>query len=62
MEVKEQAGTVFLVSHSSQTVLAMCERAIWLDQGQIVQDGPSETVVEAYRRAKPPSSRGMRRR
>ncbi|MDR0504593.1 MAG: hypothetical protein LBG70_02135 [Bifidobacteriaceae bacterium] len=53
---------MFLVSHSSQTVLAMCERAIWLDQGQIVQDGPSETVVEAYRRAKPPSSRGMRRR
>ena len=52
MEVKEQAGTVFLVSHSSQTVVSMCERAIWLDKGCLIMDGPSEEVVAAYRAAK----------
>jgi teichoic acid transport system ATP-binding protein len=53
LEVKDQAGTVFLVSHSANTVLAMCERAIWLDKGELVMDGPSEEVVEAYREAGP---------
>jgi teichoic acid transport system ATP-binding protein len=49
LEVKEQAGTVFLVSHSSATVLTMCERALWLDQGRLIMDGPATDVVEAYK-------------
>ncbi|MCL2786957.1 MAG: ABC transporter ATP-binding protein [Micrococcales bacterium] len=51
MEVKEQAGTVFLVSHSATTVLTMCERAIWLEKGQVVQDGPADEIVAAYQEA-----------
>jgi teichoic acid transport system ATP-binding protein len=62
LEVKEQAGTVFLVSHSAPTVLSMCERAIWLDHGEMVMDGPTEEVVEAYREARPPDQRRKRRK
>jgi teichoic acid transport system ATP-binding protein len=61
LEVKEQAGTVFLVSHSALTVLSMCERAIWLDKGEMVMDGPAEEVINAYREAKPPDARKRRK-
>jgi len=48
-EVREQAGTVFLVSHSISTIEAMCTRVLWMHQGQLVMDGPVEEVTEAYR-------------
>jgi teichoic acid transport system ATP-binding protein len=54
LEVKEQAGTVFLVSHSSATVVAMCERALWLDRGLLVMDGPADEVVAAYKQSLTP--------
>lgn len=50
-ELKEHAGTVFLVSHSMRSVREMCGRAIWLEQGRIVADGPVEEVVGAYEQA-----------
>ncbi|MDR3359943.1 MAG: ABC transporter ATP-binding protein [Bifidobacteriaceae bacterium] len=49
LEVKDQAGTVFLVSHSAKAVEAMCERALWLEKGELVMDGPVAEVLEAYR-------------
>lgn len=50
-EIREHAGTVFLVSHSTQTVERLCDRAIWIDQGEMVMDGPSSEVVAEYRQA-----------
>ncbi|MDR1800098.1 MAG: ABC transporter ATP-binding protein [Bifidobacteriaceae bacterium] len=50
-QVRAQAGTVFLVSHSANAIRSMCERALWLDKGQLVMDGPAEAVLEAYNRA-----------
>ena len=50
-EIREHAGTVFLVSHSTQTVERLCDRAIWIDQGEMVMDGPSADVVAEYRQA-----------
>lgn len=47
-EVREHAGTVFLVSHNAQTITSFCNRAIWLEQGRIVEDGPAEEVMERY--------------
>jgi teichoic acid transport system ATP-binding protein len=49
MEVQEQAGTVFLVSHSAKAIETMCERALWLDKGQLVMDGPAPEVLAAYK-------------
>lgn len=42
------AGTIFLVSHSAGLIEQMCNRAIWLHQGEIVTDGPADTVSQAY--------------
>jgi teichoic acid transport system ATP-binding protein len=47
-EIRSQAGTVFLVSHSMSTVLENCDRGLWLHRGQLRMDGPVEEVVEAY--------------
>lgn len=47
-EVREHAGTVFLVSHNAQTVTSFCNRAIWLEKGLIVEDGPADEVMDRY--------------
>ena len=49
MEDFGQAGrTVLFVSHSMQAVAQLCERALWIQGGEIAEDGPSEQVVARY--------------
>ncbi|MEU7568339.1 ATP-binding cassette domain-containing protein [Streptomyces fradiae] len=50
-ELRAEAGTVFLVSHSNSTIRETCDRAIWLESGRVLMDGPSDEVVTAYERA-----------
>ncbi|MBD5830635.1 ATP-binding cassette domain-containing protein [Janibacter melonis] len=50
-EITSDAGTVFLVSHSAASIRAMCTRALWMDAGQLVADGPVEEVLGAYEEA-----------
>jgi teichoic acid transport system ATP-binding protein len=47
-ELRKEAGTVFLVSHSMKSIRDTCDRVIWLDQGVIKMDGPMAEVVNAY--------------
>jgi teichoic acid transport system ATP-binding protein len=47
-ELREQAGTVFLVSHGLGIIRESCTRAIWLEDGKIVLDGDTNDVVDAY--------------
>lgn len=46
----EDAGTIFFVSHSMESVKAMCSRVIWLEQGEIIADGPIDSVGLLYRK------------
>ncbi|QGH36314.1 ATP-binding cassette domain-containing protein [Gracilibacillus salitolerans] len=50
-EMMEQAKAVIIVSHSMKFVETVCTRAIWIEKGQVRQDGASEEVVAAYREA-----------
>lgn len=43
--------TTFLVSHSMETVQAMCSRVIWLDYGQVKAVGEPKDVIQEYRKA-----------
>ncbi|WAC66497.1 ABC transporter ATP-binding protein [Agrococcus sp. SL85] len=43
------AGTVFLVSHAAKTIEEMCTRALWLDSGTLIADGPADEVATMYR-------------
>ncbi|WP_424213512.1 ABC transporter ATP-binding protein [Streptomyces sp. BI20] len=47
-ELRERAGTVFLVSHGIGTIRETCDRAIWLEHGVLRMDGPSQEVCDAY--------------
>jgi len=47
-ELREEAGTVFLVSHSEQSIRDTCERVIWLESGVLRADGPTDEVMQQY--------------
>jgi teichoic acid transport system ATP-binding protein len=47
-ELIRDAGVLFLVSHSMKSILDICNRVIWIEDGQIVMEGEPETVCAAY--------------
>ncbi|HOC12380.1 MAG TPA: ABC transporter ATP-binding protein [Propionicimonas sp.] len=47
-EIRDNAGTVFLVSHSMTSIRDTCSRTIWLNKGDLIMDGPTDEVVTAY--------------
>jgi lipopolysaccharide transport system ATP-binding protein len=47
-DVGQQGRTVLFVSHSMQSIVRMCQRAILLHQGQVIADGPAQQVVGVY--------------
>ena len=42
---------IVMVSHSLASVEQLCERAVWLDHGEIMAQGETRNVVRAYREA-----------
>ena len=50
-ELKEQGKTMVFVTHSLGTVKDFCNRAIWLNQGEIQMDGEPDPVIDAYLKA-----------
>jgi teichoic acid transport system ATP-binding protein len=48
LEMRDGAGTVFLVSHSMKSIKETCNRVLWLEKGDLRMDGDPETVVAAY--------------
>lgn len=49
MEEMLSGGTTLLfVSHDAEQVCKLCKRAIWLDHGRLMADGPSQEVCEHY--------------
>jgi lipopolysaccharide transport system ATP-binding protein len=47
-DVGQRGSTVILVSHNMPAITRLCERAILLDQGSVVADGPAHQVVATY--------------
>jgi lipopolysaccharide transport system ATP-binding protein len=47
-EMVRSADILVLSSHSMGIVRNWCTRALWLDQGQIVADGPTAEVLDRY--------------
>lgn len=44
----DSGTTVLFVSHSAGDIIDMCDRAIWLDHGHVVQQGEAQYIVEKY--------------
>lgn len=49
-EIRKDAGTVFVVSHSRRAIEQMCTRAMWMDQGRLLADGDLGPVFGLYNR------------
>jgi teichoic acid transport system ATP-binding protein len=48
-ELREQAGTVFLVAHNLAEIEASCNRVIWLEKGKVMMQGDDvPAIVDAY--------------
>ncbi len=47
-EIKESGATILFVSHSTHTVNQICDRAVLIDGGRVVQYGPAKSVSERY--------------
>lgn len=45
---REQGTTLLFVSHDPGAVKSLCERALLIEDGVILQDGPSDTVLDYY--------------
>ena len=52
-ELCDAAGTIFLVSHGLQVIRDTCNRVIWLEKGEMVMDGDTDEVVDAYEDLRP---------
>jgi teichoic acid transport system ATP-binding protein len=47
-EIRDTAGTVIMVTHNLEEVRSTCDRAIWLDEGQLRADGSVTETLERY--------------
>ena len=48
LELKNQGKTMVFVTHSMESVKKLCNRAIWLYNGEIEMDGEAEEVIKKY--------------
>ncbi|MEA2293214.1 MAG: lipopolysaccharide transport system ATP-binding protein [Solirubrobacteraceae bacterium] len=50
-EMREEGTSLVLVSHSADEVVGNCDRAVWLQRGEVRATGEAEVVVERYEEA-----------
>jgi lipopolysaccharide transport system ATP-binding protein len=47
-DVTQEGRAILFVSHNLEAVQRLCDRCIWLDRGQLRQEGNTDAVVRAY--------------
>ncbi|WP_343578043.1 ABC transporter ATP-binding protein [Pseudomonas sp.] len=47
-ELQKAGTTILLVTHSTNTLIEYCDRAIYLKRGVLIEDGPCREVVKHY--------------
>ncbi|HEY9286045.1 MAG TPA: ABC transporter ATP-binding protein, partial [Pyrinomonadaceae bacterium] len=47
-DIRREGRTIFFVSHDTAAVTRLCRRALFLERGQVVADGPAQEVVGEY--------------
>jgi ABC-type polysaccharide/polyol phosphate transport system ATPase subunit len=48
LDFRRAGKTMVCVSHAIDTLRKMCDRALWLDHGQVILEGKPEEVFAAY--------------
>lgn len=47
-DIQAQAGTILMVTHNLNEIRTTCSRSLWLDDGALRADGPTEDVLAQY--------------
>ena len=47
-QLKRKGTTIIMVSHNLNMIRNLCTRLLWLDQGRLRSEGPTEAVVAQY--------------
>lgn len=47
-QLRTRGKTLIIVSHDAEIVKRFCDRAIWLDHGQLMMNGPVWETLDAY--------------
>ncbi|SPB15832.1 ABC transporter-like protein [Caballeronia novacaledonica] len=47
-DMQKSGVTILLVTHSTNTLVEYCDRAIYLKRGRLIKDGPCRDVVKLY--------------
>jgi len=47
-EFRQSGKSLLCVSHATGMVQELCDKAIWLDHGEMMMSGPIAEVMQAY--------------
>ena len=47
-ELAKSNMTIVIVSHSLDSISKLCNRAIWINNGEVAKDGPCQEVIDEY--------------
>jgi len=47
-QLKQQGVTILFVSHDVTAIRRICDRAIWMEKGEILADAETENVIQRY--------------
>ena len=47
-QIRDDSGTVILVTHNLNEIRKTCRRVVWLESGEIVMDGSVDEVLDTY--------------
>jgi teichoic acid transport system ATP-binding protein len=47
-EIRDQAGTVIMVTHNLAEIRQTCSRVLWLHNGELLADGQTDEVLASY--------------
>ncbi len=47
-ELKKSDKTIVIVSHSLDSIKKLCDRAVWIYQGEVRMDGKADKVIDEY--------------
>ncbi len=47
-EIRDQAGTVIMVTHNLAEIRQTCSRVLWLHNGELLADGQTDQVLASY--------------
>ncbi len=50
-QIRDEAGTVIMVTHNLTEIRKTCSRTVWIDKGTMRADGPTEEILGLYDRS-----------